>query len=381
MYNKNKSNMDEKDNYDNASKSGFSQYSDAYDDYEQVARDPKLSSSIRRDNSDVISVKSNEILNHDINKNNILNKYSFPIPKDSMEDEDDKSKPSYFNTIKENEEELNESSINNADSFKINKKDDDVDSFNLTRLKDKVRNSVNMSYTNSKNISKINNIKSDNDDLYSNKQDYSNNVVQSEQSLYNKKDTDSIEPSNENSNIIIVDCLEPQDTSYEKAKSNINEKINFDSMGFNRTKDKRKMSYKSQTSHDVNIKNNRHFRSSIFSDGVNFRRNSKSSEISKKEKKRTPFNPKNILKKAVILNSKNIKKSKFTIKESANESFLSNGLNNFEPEDSESPPIDNIVFENIRIDELNANFLKKSLRRINVDSKKKKIQNIIILKL
>ena len=364
--------MDEKDNYDNISKS-VSQYSDAYDDYEQIDKEPKLSSSTRKDNSDIISIKSNDIFykesNHNINKNNIVNKYSYPIPKDSMEDEDDKTKHSYFKTIKENEEELNDSSINNADTFKNNKQDDDVDSFNLTRLKDKARSSVNMSYTNSKNISKINNIKSDNDDLYSNKQDYTNNVVQSEQSSYYKKDTDNIETNNENSNIIIVDCLEPQDTSYEKAKSNINEKINNDFMDSKHTKDKRKMSFKSQNSHDINIKNNRHFRSSIFSDGVNFRRNSKSSEISKKEKKRKAFNAKNILKKAVILNSKNIKKSRFTIKESANESFLSNGLNNFDPDDPESPPINNIVFENIRIDELNTNYLKKSLRRINVDSK------------
>ena len=354
--------MDESSHNNNLSNSVFSQYSDAYEDCEQAIQESNLSGSIKRENSGNRLTITNLLKDNNEHKrrlSEIFVKNSFPIPEDSIEENEDiKSKPSYFRTIKEkDEEEINESSINNKDSFSI-KKEDDIDSFNLNKIKEKDKSSFNISRSNT--LSKINLKKSDNDQ-FSSKEDFSNNVVESEQALCCKT-------INENSNIIIIDHMEPQDSSYVKAKSNFNEKINFDSSdSYNITENNTNKSSicKKKNSQTLNLKNNK-LRSTIFGDGFDKRIKTNSTENSKKRRKHKIFDVKNILKKAVVLNSKNMKKTRCTIKESNNDSFLSNGL--YYGLDKDILPINNIIFDNMGIDELNTNYLKKCLRRINVES-------------
>ncbi len=223
--------MDESSHNNNLSNSVFSQYSDAYEDCEQAIQETNLSSSIKRESSGNRLTISNLLKDNNEHKrrlSGVFSKNSFPIPEDSIEEnenenDDIKNKPSYFRTIKEKDEkDFNESSINNNDSFTI-KKEDDVDSFNLNKIKEKDKNSFNISRSNT--LSKIN-LKKSYNDQFSSKDDYSNNVIESEQALCGKT-------SNENSNIIVIDHMEPQDSSYIRAKSNFNEKINFDSSDSN----------------------------------------------------------------------------------------------------------------------------------------------------
>lgn len=76
------------------------------------------------------------------------------------------------------------------------------------------------------------------------------------------------------------------------------------------------------------------------------------------------FYLKNIIKKAVVMNGKKGKKS----------SIIKNINSNFKHEDSVNNILDNefpiniMTFKNIQIDEIYLNFLKKYLRRIDIES-------------
>ena len=82
--------------------------------------------------------------------------------------------------------------------------------------------------------------------------------------------------------------------------------------------------------------------------------------------KRSYYDPNNILRKAVIMNSK---KRNIDIIDSKNINNSKNSLS-FSVNNVQQPQINNIKFYNIKTDELDTNFLKKYLRTIGVTSKR-----------
>lgn len=99
-----------------------------------------------------------------------------------------------------------------------------------------------------------------------------------------------------------------------------------------------------------------------------------SAKNSKKSNRYHPyFDTKNILKKAAVMNGKNRKKLKNSLKKSKN---LLNDFNDINENCLENEyPINNIKFKDIKIDEINANYLKKHLRRIEINPKFKNSSN------
>ena len=117
-----------------------------------------------------------------------------------------------------------------------------------------------------------------------------------------------------------------------------------------------------QSKHSFEFNKNSRF----FSNAINFKSNISEQLNTRKKNK---YDPTNILKKAVLLNGrkgdKNLKKS--SLAESIYEQLRETNSNQL--------PIDNIKFNGIKLDVINLSYLKKYLRRINVESNIKNPKN------
>ena len=376
-----------------------SQYSDVLDNYDQVVKETNRNNSYNQETNDNFLMKSNENLDKNLN-NNILSKESFPIPEDSKEIKKENkfylySKPS-TRTINEEEEEEkdnNDNNINNKDSFdiieeiinrnKINNNNinnnkinlNDSDSINLNNI---VNNNINDSYSNSFNLNNINNNniskttkskkskKIEEEDIYSYKGNNSINNLESENCLnINKNDSYNEINTTINCKEIAEKNLEPLDSTTVNAKSSNNDNLNLNSVLSAQEKNKQEEQSKDILNKKFRSQVNINLKSTIFS-GLDKRTNTVVSENNKRRKKRANFDLKNILKKAVILNAKKGRVTRLS-NNNDNDSFLSNKFNS--SFDNETLPINNIRFNDIKTDELNTNYLKKYLRRINVESK------------
>lgn len=329
--------------------SGVSKYSDAYEDF-----DEEIGTNIKM----IKTNDSQEILNNNKGNNeNIIKKYSsieikkdfLPIPENtnenSFEESQDvnkiksSSKPVDEEVGKENNNISNENNI-----FNINKEE----------------------YIN--NINNLNNSKKIDEDLYSIKED-SNDIS------YKYQDSDTINTNNIDKSDIIIKKLNTQtfDNNLQPLDSieNENDIINNNLYLNINTKKKDKPVNKNFKKFNsvTNIKNNLPYLSSTSS-------HTNTNITSKNSKKSNRYHPyfdiKNILKHAAVLNGKKSKNLKHSLIKSKN---LSNDFNINSVVLDDELPINNIKFENIRIDEINVNFLNKHLRRIEIDPKFKNSTN------
>ena len=329
--------------------SGVSKYSDAYEDF-----DEEIGTNIKM----IKTNDSQEILNNNKGNNeNIIKKYSsieikkdfLPIPENtnenSFEESQDvnkiksSSKPVDEEVGKENNNISNENNI-----FNINKEE----------------------YIN--NINNLNNSKKIDEDLYSIKK-YSNDIS------YKYQDSDTINTNNIDKSDIIIKKLNTQtfDNNLQPLDSieNENDIINNNLYLNINTKKKDKPVNKNFKKFNsvTNIKNNLPYLSSTSS-------HTNTNITSKNSKKSNRYHPyfdiKNILKHAAVLNGKKSKNLKHSLIKSKN---LSNDFNINSVVLDDELPINNIKFENIRIDEINVNFLNKHLRRIEIDPKFKNSTN------
>ena len=329
--------------------SGVSKYSDAYEDF-----DEEIGTNIKM----IKTNDSQEILNNNKGNNeNIIKKYSsieikkdfLPIPENtnenSFEESQDvnkiksSSKPVDEEVGKENNNISNENNI-----FNINKEE----------------------YIN--NINNLNNSKKIDEDLYSIKE-YSNDIS------YKYQDSDTINTNNIDKSDIIIKKLNTQtfDNNLQPLDSieNENDIINNNLyLNINTKKNDKPVNKNFKKFNSVtNIKNNLPYLSTTSS-------HTNTNITSKNSKKSNRYHPyfdiKNILKHAAVLNGKKSKNLKHSLIKSKN---LSNDFNINSVVLDDELPINNIKFENIRIDEINVNFLNKHLRRIEIDPKFKNSTN------
>ena len=335
-----------------------SEYSDAYENYEDVNKysntnsieEKKITNTIINRRSINFEESSNDSKNISIIKKN----NSIYIPEDSKE-------PDVLNLYKTKN--INPNYISNdislgKDNSQINEVNDSI-----TNLSDEIKENLN-----------INNIKNErmheenyndiNEDLYS-ERGISEKLTKNESEvnfLTNKKKPEmkvtKLKKSIEHSGINFDFNLEPLDTvsnnTDKKNKKYKNKKV--------------KKTFKKLLSYSKsNLKES-------LSSAMNFRKltsidinGNLPSEFTKSiRRKRDFFDPNNILRKVVIMNGKKSSKN-INLKDSI-KTDLSNQFNLSINE--VQLPIDNIKFNKIKIDELETIHLKKILRLIEVESKR-----------
>ena len=415
--------MDDSHNYESSKNTinEQSQYSDAYDDYEQVIKVNDKETSIintNNNNNNVNNIKEEDNNNSDVNNNSI------PIPEDNNDNHDNNGiKRIIYNTktIEEVDEETNvknndslhfdnsDSSINNSQSFKnnnnINPFNNKInDSFNINNKNNSININTNTNTNNSFNINmnnNNNNINNNNSFIISNKNNSFilnnnnnniNNSIKKDEDLYSirfdsnlnsAKDSNDEEETNnkkrENSesfinkklkNIAFDNNLQPLDNTLDEDNSNNNIIVNANTYQITENKPLKKISRDYKRFNTVN--DTKKIKKSSFGKLNKDMRTNTNGNIdtqSTKKKKRPYFDLKNILKKAVVLNGKKgttIKSSIFKSDNNGNNSFndSKNSIMN------EPYQIRNVNF-NMKIDEINVNYLKEqlNLRRINVESK------------
>ena len=339
--------MDNDNNFESFSKSlsGLSQYSDVCEDfYEQKKTSIK---NINHNNQKII--KNNIGIKEKVFKktNTYMDNAFLPIP-----------------------ENTNENSLENL-KILYNKKDSSQmieDEFNV---KNQINNLTNKhgllqnddQIVNDKTIStaKIE------EDLYS--------INENSQYFSSKKnsDKDFNEFKFDKSDIIIkkknigtFDAnLKPLDT-IKNGNSNNNLFLNLNTKKENKPVNKQFKRYKTIT----DIKNICNLRGDISPQNTYIiSKNSK-----KSNEKHSYFDIKNILKKAVVMNGAKCNKLKKSLKKS--NILLSGEFNDVNDSKLDDKlPINNIEFGDIKIDEININFLKKHLRKIETESKHKNSSN------
>lgn len=321
--------------------SGKSNYSDVYEDIELASR-----------NSHKINSKNQEILSNNLvnfsnkNNSNIINNNSFPVPEDTKEENIDELKISDFDTKNKNEiiEEIND------DKNIIN----DINNSNI--------------FNNSNNINNLNNSLKLEEDLYSMRRNISFSDKHS--SNKNLENYDNIK-LNKQKTLAFDNDIKTLENSIEYENLNISEHLNInnkknkeENKPINRTF-KRFKTTKIDEIKTQPLKGIFDFKKEIST--TNFT----SKNFSKNIKNRPYFDLKNILKKAVILNgnkgksiNKSLNKYDKVLSNDFNENSINDGL-----------PINNINFQNIQIDKININYIKKNFRRIDIESKNKKSTN------
>ena len=161
--------------------------------------------------------------------------------------------------------------------------------------------------------------------------------------------------------------MQPLDTTIN-GNSNINNNLYLNLNAKREDKQVNKQFKRYKTIND--IKNIRNLRGDIIPQNTYLiSKNSK-----KSNKNHSYFDIKNILKKAVVMNGTKCNKLKKSLRKSNR--LLSGELNDVN--DSildDTLPINNIEFSQIKIDEININFLKKHLRKIETKSKLKNSSN------
>ena len=314
--------MDENDNnFESFSKSiscrsQHSEYSDACENYDQVIRFSNVNTTDKQDKPKNNFTKNKEnLIKENINNNN---KRINPIPEDTNENLEGQNnylrKLSYINNINTN--------INESQKF-----DED-----LYSIKDECINDSSIEKNSEIGI-------------------FSKHIDNSD---FIKKD-----------NVNFKTKFEPVNTIFEE-HSNFIDNLNINSINKIRNGSAKTAFKKNKTFNNIQLKKQ-------FTDNNILKKNTDtniSAKNPKKTKKFKYYDLKNILKKAVILNSKKEKQIKKSFQKDNKNSLLSDNFNknNVINEDF---PINHIIFNNIKIDELNTNYLQKYLRRIDLESKNK----------
>ena len=333
--------------YNNISKSisKQSEYSEPFDNYEDVIRYSNLNNIIENKKS----IKEEKSIYEDFSEEKNI---SIIKERNSNNINDDINEGDIISLFKRNS-----SGNNNIEFIKKNKPNKKIHSNN------NITNNLKFNEIREENIEEINTNLDEN--LYSDK-DYSESLhnVGSEVNFINPKIKHELritkinKPIN-NNKINFDFNLEPLDTvstntdNKQKKKKEKNAKKTFKKLlTFNNVK-----SDKKETGFDLTKKLSVETKSIL------------PSEFSKsiRKKKKIYFDPNNILRKAVIMNAKKRIKNNNDLKNSS-ECEISNKFNL--SINDEQYPINNIKFR-IEIDKLNTNDLKRSLRVIDVTSKRK----------
>ena len=343
--------MDENDNLFKSFKTSFgesSHYSDVYDDYDQIINQ---NSEVNKKN-----IINNNQESFKENNNNNVNQDSIHIPADTNE----KSEKKIYKTktIDEVDEE------NNINNFSIN-----INNNNSININNNNNNSFNVINNNNNNN---NSIKYD-DDLYSIRLD-SNNASEKDsdnEEVINKKKFDNSELF-KSRKITFDNNLQPLDNASGEENSNININLNINSF----TKKKEIVRSIKRFNTVIDKSSNTPTLINKFNYDMRTKTTNIGSHYSRK-RNHTYFDLENILKKAVILNGKKGKnKYKSSLFQNNDNESLSNKFNDSQNSIFNEPyQINNIKFNNIKIDDLNTNHLKKHLRRISVESKNNNPKN------
>lgn len=330
--------------YNNISRSisKHSEYSDAFENYEEIVEY--------------------------INTNNIDNEKI--IDKKNEDEESSKSKNLMIikkNSIKKDTDEINIHSIfrrnnifdnNESEYKKINDINTNYDDFNENLNINNIENEKNADNTLDEKL----NSEKENDESLKKDDSKKNFLIISENKMNKIKET-NIKKIKNNDNIKFDFNLEPLDTISKNTDHQKNNKKR-------KSKSIKKTFKKLLTFNQKNI--NEKFKSNNFMNQISTDINGKlNSEVSgSKRRKRAYFDPDNILRNAVIMNAKNSNNNNIN-SSIENESILkfNHSIN------GQQLPIDNIKFNKINIDELDIDHLKKFLREIEVESKRKEPEN------
>ena len=328
--------------YNNITKSisKHSEYSDAFENYEDII---KYSNDKNINEKKIQNEKTNSIKEESSKSRSI----SIINNRNSNNLSDDKNDIDVLNIFKKNpvlnfEHESENEDENNYSSFHSNNINNNLNINQIKKKKNKESNNNNI------------------DDYLYSERDFSEglNYVDSEVNFLGseKKDTIKVTKLNKrfnNNKINFDENLEPLDTistNIEKenklTQSKSVKKTFKKLLTFNNLNKKERLSslnYRKQISIDMNSAIHSEFTKSL-------------------KRKRNIFDPNNILRKAVIMNRKKLKEND-NISEISNQFNLSINAQQY--------PINNIKFNKILIDELDTNFLKKFLRVIEVTSKRK----------
>ena len=338
-----------------------------------------INNSININNNDSININNNNSIN--INNNNSLNLNN----NNSLNLNNNNNSININNSFNINNNNNSINLNNNNDSINVNNNN----SINLNNNNDSINvnnnNSINLNLNNNNNSINLNNnnsiIKNDNNNI--------NNSIKYDEDLYSirydSKNNSKIKDSDDedevrNSDIMKIkkitfdNNLEPLDNNVDEDNSNININLNINSIN----KEKNNVINKQYKRFNTDIDKIK--KKSSFGKFNYDRANTNTSNIgsqNSRKKNHTYFDLKNILKKAVILNGKkgkNIKSSLF--RNNNDDSFLSNKFNDSRNSLFNNPyQINNIRFNNIKIDDLSTHHLKKHLRVINVESENKNKNN------
>jgi len=394
-----------------------SQYSDVCDDYEQIMRvskalgptthGPPINNKFQKAESNEINanninyennvnITNNENGNNTLekieenldNSNNSNIKYSIPnsnfensLPMPQDENSSNKNEnENLFNekhyltsSIKEVEND-NEDNINNIDAKDINSNTN----LNIEKEKEK-KNIIDLNTKNNKlNKSlKVSKKKLDHQSSLDDQMQIKSNVPSMiKNSSFSHKENDIPKNRKINFDTNLYPFDNAKDEEYAELKNNIyikNSKKEPPAKKVEENKVNRKF-LKHKT--EMGIEYNKNFKkkptfefnkdSRYFSDEINLL---PSTSKQMKKRKKNKYDSTNILKKAVLLNGRkgNKKQKQSSIAESLYDQIQESNPNQL--------PIDCIKFNSIKLDEINLNFLKKYLRRINVESNIKNPKN------
>ena len=345
-------NKEEKNN-NNMSKSisKYSEYSDAFENYEDIVRFSNANNIIEKKNSykepNSFDEELSKVKDISIIKNRNSNSFYFPEDTNKNNDKNSNKKKKIFyidnGSIIDSVHDENDSYLKN-NSSRLN-----IHEIERMKLNNEKNNNLEESLYSNRDISDINQNK------YSDKK-VSSNGKSSKINVLKLKNTPS-------KNINFDLNLEPLDTI-----------DNFSQKSFKENKRKQSKTLKKSFRKLLSAKNrNNHNETERFSCIIFKKKASidkveiKPPKFSKSIKgKRSYYDPNNILRKAVIMNSK---KRNIDIIDSKNINNSKNSLS-FSVNNVQQPQINNIKFYNIKTDELDTNFLKKYLRTIGVTSKR-----------
>ena len=318
--------------------SGKSEYSDVYDNYDQI---------YRINNKEVTN--STEIVNDNYNNNkdliikkesNTSKNESFPIPEDTKE-----------NIIEENNN-IHLKRYENIDDSKEENKSNNFENYNNSEKFEEELYSIK---NDSSSIFKDNNKKLD-------KTLNEKEVDTPEINIYNKKRAITLDKNKE-----------PLDNTFDDGNLNINDNLY---MNLNRKKESKPI--------NKTFKKNKTFNYEIFKKplisgtiekGTNSIINNVSNNIGKNNKNSPYFDFRYILKKAVVLNGKKGTNIENSLDKINKKNVISeNDINNINNIPDDKFPINNIQFKGIKIDEINIKHFK-NLRRIDIERKNKKSKN------
>lgn len=372
-----------------------SQYSDVYDNYEQIVRESKDlgPTSQSPDRKNIFEKKENNVNNtNEIKEYNSLEKskeksninHSLPIPQDenSLNKIENmlNEKRGLTSSIKEMEnEDENEEYINNDDNNNNNINIQNKNKSCSTNLESKM-------HINHDNLNKVNkSIKVSNKKEKNSNSNANVNLSQQIKSevtsiLFKKSSFSKISSGIQNDRKITFDTnLYPFDNSNDEEYPELHNNIYVkNSKKENKVKkDEKNTIIKTFVRNNTAIVslNNKIQSKPTFEFGKDSRYHSNvvnfQTSISKqmRKRKKNNYDGINILKKAVLLNGQKAHKK---LKKS---SLVDSIYEQIKETTSNQLPINNIKFGNIRTDEINLNFLKKYLRRINVESNIKNTNN------